>query len=123
MTKEQEIHNQTLMEEQFVTYRIANMLSKIGFNHSCFAYFSDWGTQEPFLISCEYGQEKESCKIRRKNYLCSAPTWKQAIDFCLKNHNMGLHYNQNVVLMEKELFDLVEYIYNVENGLFYFLKS
>ncbi len=69
------------MEKQFVTYPIAKLLKELGFNEKCFGYYSNWGTQEPFLLSCEYGNEKESCQIRRKNFLCSAPLWQQVIDW------------------------------------------
>lgn len=62
------------IKELFVPYDLVVELNKIGFNESCFGYWSDYGDQEPFLLTCEYDNEKESCSIRRKNFLFSAPT-------------------------------------------------
>lgn len=66
------------LEKEFIPYNEALELKELGFNESCLGYWSNWGTQEPFLLTCELGTEKESCSIRRKNFLCTAPTFSQA---------------------------------------------
>jgi hypothetical protein len=83
------------MKEQFVSYEIAKKLKELGFDEPCLGYYSDWGTQEPFLISCEYGQEKESCAIRRKNYLCSAPLLQQALDWFRDKHKIHIEVERD----------------------------
>ena len=66
------------MEKEFVPYTEALELKQLGFDEPCFGYWSNLGTQEPFLFTCELGTEKESCYIRRKNYLCKGPTYSKA---------------------------------------------
>lgn len=76
------------MKNLFVSYEIAKKLKELWFDEACLGYFSNWGNQEPFLITCEYGTEKESCSIRRKNYLCSTPSYEQAIDWFFEKHDI-----------------------------------
>ena len=78
------------MEDLFVPYEIAEVAHKAGFSQPCLGYWSNWGTQEPFLISCEYGNEIESCKIRRKNLLFSAPTYHQIRLWFLTKHSINI---------------------------------
>lgn len=66
------------MEKEFVPYDKVLRMKALGFDEPCLGYWSNWGIQEPFLLTCELGTEKESCAIRRKNFLCSAPTFSQA---------------------------------------------
>lgn len=75
-------------ETKFLPYEETRILNELGYNAKSFGYWSDWGTQEPFLITCEYGTEKESCAIRRKNFLCSAILWQDAFDWFRDYHNL-----------------------------------
>lgn len=69
------------MNKEFIPFAEALNLKELGFDEKCLGYWSNWGTQEPFLLTCELGTEKESCSIRRKNLLCKAPLWQQAFRF------------------------------------------
>jgi hypothetical protein len=77
-----------MMEKEFIPYSEALALKELGFGKPCLGYWSDWGTQEPFLLTCELGTEKESCSIRRKNFLCSAPTYSQAFRFFREKYSL-----------------------------------
>ena len=74
--------------KDFATHNQALALRELGFDEPCLGYWSDWGTQEPFLLTCELGTEKQSCSIRRKNFLCSAPTYSQAFRFFREKYRL-----------------------------------
>ena len=65
------------MNKEIAPYPESLELKELGFDEPCFGYWSNLGTQEPFLFTCELGTEKESCYIRRKNYLCKGPTYSK----------------------------------------------
>jgi hypothetical protein len=74
--------------KDFTPHQESLALKELGFDEPCLGYWSDWGTQEPFLLTCELGTEKQSCSIRRKNFLCSAPTYSQAFRWFREKHNL-----------------------------------
>ena len=76
------------MNKEFVPYTEALALKQLGFDEPCFGYWSNWGTQEPFLLTCELGTEKESCYIRRKNYLCKGPTYSKTFRWFREKHQI-----------------------------------
>lgn len=65
------------MEEDFVTYEQSLELTELGFNKPCYGYFCKDALGKVVLFSCELGGEKESCSIRRKQFICSAPLKQQ----------------------------------------------
>lgn len=89
------------MEDLFVPYEIAEAAHKAGFSQPCLGYWSNWGTQEPFLLSCEYGTELESCKIRRKNLLFPAPTYQQIRLWFITAHAINIRLKFKI---ENELY-------------------
>lgn len=99
------------MEKEFIPYEQALALKELGFDEPCLGYWSDWGTQEPFLLTCELGTEKESCSIRRKNLLCSAPTFSQAFRWFREKHDLFIaivHYINGYSINDLRRFETFE---------------
>lgn len=110
-----------MLEKEFIPYKQALELKELGFNKKCLGYWSDWVNQEPFLITCEIGTEIESCRIRRKNFLCKAPTLSQAFRwFREKGYDIniqkeydklyyGYYFNvDGIISISKSTYDEVE---------------
>jgi hypothetical protein len=81
--------------KDFTPHQESLALKELGFDEPCLGYWSDWGTQEPFLLTCELGTEKQSCSIRRKNFLCSAPTYSQAFRFFREKYDLRIWIESN----------------------------
>ena len=101
------------IDKIFVPYKLVVELNKNGFNEPCFGYWSDWKNKEPFVITCDYGTEKESHVIRQKPCICSAPTYDQIFIWFEEKHHLiinntiyysfnqqkwGIRYNSNRIV-------------------------
>ena len=85
------------MKKQFVTYEIALKLKELGFDEECLGYYTitNKGLLYPYNMH-EY--------IYRKDFLCAAPLWQQAIDFFREKHNIWIQ-------IEMEYYDGITYNY------------
>lgn len=100
-------------ELNFIPYKESLALKELGFNNECFGYYSYFGTQKPFLTSCELGNEIESCTIRRKNFLCKAPLFQQAFRFFRDKKGFTGIITMSNYSNDKYVFDIFE-IFNDE---------
>lgn len=68
------------MEKQFVTYKIALELKKLGFNEKCFAHYI---TSEGWKLDCTEGSlcYKDKPSNVQDEYSVLAPLWQQVIDW------------------------------------------
>lgn len=96
------------MDEDFSNYNQASALKDLGFDKRCLGYWSDWGTQEPFLLTCELGTEKESCSIRRKNFLCKGPTYSQAFRWFRKKYKLHSKVDIQDVELDWYSYEILE---------------
>lgn len=81
----------------FVPYGIAALAKQKGFDEACGAYYSNWVSEEPFLLTCEVGKEVKDSQERRKNYMVSAPAYFQLMNWLREHHyEVTIHTESNV---------------------------
>lgn len=72
------------MKDLFVTYKVAKLLKKKGFNESCLGYYFGDKLKYPSELATTESQDK--CQYITTGIL--APTLEQAINWLMDNHNI-----------------------------------
>lgn len=75
------------MNDQFVTYEIANKLKELGFNVPCLAVY---GTNGEFEYTHKISQFSPMSNSQSSSFLPTAPLWQQAIDWLREKY--GYHF-------------------------------
>lgn len=85
----------TMIEKQFVTYKIALALKELGFDEPCIAIYRDgWNDFGVTLISDGIkikGTQSNTLYYKSdKEMICLAPLYQQAIDWFREKHNIHI---------------------------------
>lgn len=115
------------IEDNFVTFEIANGLNEIGFTEECFGEYQEDFLKNPQL---EIYQEVDysGCYEAHPVVLCTAPTWSQVIDWFRNEKRLeinvfkwGVHcyHKEDNPSGECEVLALPHYIYDIERAFEY----
>lgn len=103
----------------FVSYTQARELKELGFDESCFGYFT-WMTKE-LMIECNYenniNSKFEKIKESSVTLLVSAPLKQQVFSWFREKHNLRSYIDTRVSSVDKPFDWIYDYVIKFDDGI------
>ena len=97
------------MKKQFVTYKIALKMKKLGFDEKCDALYN---APNNFLIEGLWNTKNSviDTMTNAPKVVCSAPLWQQAIDWFFEKYKIAILYSPQKDILEIDILRAIKSI-------------